>query len=207
MARSFARPAGKLRTVAALAGDGLERFARYGLRCGSAGAYLFAAASIGIAAIAHVAFAHFSSQITPSILYNAAVFIAVLFGGLRAGLAGVVLGACFVWWGLQSGYLGASTAPAPVVALYLFAALVIVWIAQSYRSFACSNEPGASRLLRLASLVGPNSLAGYSLAVACIIIATLIRAGFVRLGGEMLPLVSYYPAILVAALMGGLGPG
>ena len=38
-------------------------------------------------------------------------------------------------------------------------------------------------------------------------IATLIRAGFERLGGEMLPLVSYYPAILVAALMGGAGAG
>jgi K+-sensing histidine kinase KdpD len=53
----------------------------------------------------------------------------------------------------------------------------------------------------------PNSLAGYFMALACIAIATLIRLGFGWLGGEMLPLVSYYPAILLAALVGGTGAG
>ena len=53
----------------------------------------------------------------------------------------------------------------------------------------------------------PNSPTGYIMAIACIAIATLIRLGFGWLGGEMLPLVSYYPAVLVAALMGGTGAG
>ena len=52
-----------------------------------------------------------------------------------------------------------------------------------------------------------NALAGYILAAVCIAIATLIRFGFGWLDGEMLPLVSYYPGILLAALVGGAGPG
>jgi K+-sensing histidine kinase KdpD len=208
MARSYARSAGRFRTVAAAATDALRRFGRHGLLPGSAGAYLFAAASIGSAALAHVAFTRFSPDIAPSILYNAAVFIAVLFGGLHAGLAAVGLGAALLWWGFESGYLGVRAAPfASVLALYLFAALVIVWIAEQYRSFAAPDAHGGSRFLRAADWLRPNSLAGYITALACIVIATLIRAGFERLGGEMLPLVSYYPAVLVAALMGGAGAG
>ena len=45
------------------------------------------------------------------------------------------------------------------------------------------------------------------MALACVAIATLIRFAFGWLGGEILPLVSYYPAILLAALMGGTGAG
>ena len=208
MARSFARSAGEVRTVAAAAKDALRRFGRQGLSPGSAGAYLFAAAGIGIAAFAHVALTRFSHHITPSILYNAAVFSAVLFGGLRAGLAATGLGAALLWWGFASGYFGVRAAPfAAVLALYLFAAIVIIWIAEQYRSLAAPDEHAASHFLRAANLLRPNSLAGYVAALACIVIATLIRAGFERLGGEMLPLVSYYPAILVAALMGGAGAG
>jgi K+-sensing histidine kinase KdpD len=44
-------------------------------------------------------------------------------------------------------------------------------------------------------------------ALAAIAIATLIRYGLRSFGGEMLPLVSNYPAVLVAALFGGAGAG
>ena len=140
MARSFARSAGEVRTVAAAAKDALRRFGPRPAP-GSAGAYLFAAAGIGIAALAHVALTRFSHHITPSILYNAAVFIAVLFGGLRAGLAATGLGAALLWWGFASGYFGVRAAPfAAVLALYLFAAIVIIWIAEQYRSLAAPDQ-------------------------------------------------------------------
>ena len=65
----------------------------------------------------------------------------------------------------------------------------------------------ADRAARLASRPRVNALAGYILAAVCIAIATLIRFGIGWLDGEVLPLVSYYPGILLAALVGGGGPG
>ena len=50
-------------------------------------------------------------------------------------------------------------------------------------------------------------MAGYAGALLCVGLASLIRASFAWFGGEMLPLVSYYPAVLLAALMGGTGAG
>jgi K+-sensing histidine kinase KdpD len=223
MARSLGRSTSKVAATAAAARNALRTFAREGLPPGSVGAYVFAAACMGTAAVAHMAFAHFSPGITPSILYNSAVFVAALFAGLRAGLAATILGAALLWWGLDAGTFGLRAGSVvPALALYLFAALVIIWIAERYRAFATvhrrdsgflqesagrGSDCGRTSDARFTFLVRPNSLWGYAMALACIVIATVIRAELERLGGEMLPLVSYYPAVLIAALMGGLGAG
>jgi K+-sensing histidine kinase KdpD len=190
---------------------------------------------VGVAALAHIAFAQFSADVTPSILYNPAVFVAALFGGIRAGLAAVGVSVVLLWGAFDWRYFGGRiTALAPALngALYLSTTVVIIWIAQRYRSLAASDlqrtgdrteasassadaggEPDASRALPHTPGdwwhrgLRPNSFAAYIMAIACIAIATLIRLGFAGLGGEILPLVSYYPAILVAALIGGTGAG
>jgi K+-sensing histidine kinase KdpD len=215
--------------------DALHRLGHEGLPPGSPSAYLFALACVGVAALAHIAFAQFTGEISPSILYNPAVFVAALFGGIRAGMTAVGLSVVLLWWAFDSRYLGGrTTALSPVLncGLYLAAAVVIIGVAERYRSFGEGNRQrmddsagapsaganpasapvAASRLLhKLADLwrrgLRPNSFAGYVVALACIAAATLIRLGFGRLGGEMLPLVSYYPAILLAALVGGTGAG
>src|SRR5271166_4971051 len=64
--------------------DALRGLGREGLPPGSAMAYLFALGCVGVAALAHMAFARSGTDIAPSILYNPAVFVAALVGGLRA---------------------------------------------------------------------------------------------------------------------------
>jgi hypothetical protein len=69
--------------------DALRGLRREGLPPGSATAYLFALACVGVAALAHLAFAWLGTDIAASILYNPAVFVAALVGGMRAGLVAV----------------------------------------------------------------------------------------------------------------------
>jgi Domain of unknown function (DUF4118) len=212
-------------------GERLDRLGREGLPPGSAGAYLFAASCAGLAAVAHIVFLQFAKEIMPSIFYNPAVFVAALLGGIGAGVLAAGLSIVFLW-SIFSSLSGAHemmpVAPARACALYLFAAAVIIWIAERYRAFGLRGRARLAEQLRTGAAAaetlpppsararlrgwwqrGPHrhSVAGYVVAVACIAIATLIRFGFGWLGGEMLPLVSYYPGILLAALVGGTGAG
>ena len=193
----------------------LASVGREGLPPGSAAAYLFAAACAAAAAIAHILFLQFTNEIMPSIFYNPAVFAAALFGGISAGAAAAGLSIFFLWvifnW-LYAAHQLAVASPVVTCALYLAAAVAIVWIADRYRASGRGNrsktsDAAISKLRDWYADPRPNPLAGYILAVACIFIATLIRFGFGWLGGELLPLVSYYPGILLAALVGGAGPG
>jgi hypothetical protein len=218
--------------------ESFERLGREGLPPTAAAAYVFAAACAGLAALAHVLFLQFANELMPSIFYNPAVFIAALFGGIAAGATAAGLSAVFLWSILAWLYpANQMVSPALSCALYLFAALVIIWIADRYRASGRRNQPNALVPDMAAARAGPageslsppgespsppplrtalrdwyrsprpNSLAGYVVALACIAIATLIRFGFGWLGGETLPLVSYYPGILLAALVGGTGAG
>lgn len=53
----------------------------------------------------------------------------------------------------------------------------------------------------------PKSLAAYIFALACISAAVLVRALFGLMGGNILLYATFYPAILLASLVGGTGPG
>src|SRR5438093_247219 len=102
--------------------DRLRRFGDDGLPDGSLGGYALAVVCVAVAAVAHVAFAQFSEQVTPSILYNPAVFVAALFAGIRAGFVAVGLSSLLIWWAFHSRYFGAqvpSVTQAIDVALYV----------------------------------------------------------------------------------------
>jgi Domain of unknown function (DUF4118) len=211
MARSLATTLAAVRAVVAAFPETARRLGREGLPPGSPSAYLFAGACVGVAALAHDGFAQFS-DVMPSILYNPAVFVAALIAGTGAGLTAAGLSVVLLWGALDARSFGGrltALAPALNCTLYLFAAGVIIWIARRYRVLGASNPQASPVTLRdwWHGRLAPNSLAGYVMALVCIAIATLIRWGFGRLGGEMLPLVSYYPAILLAALLGGAGAG
>ena len=196
---------------------------REGLPPASARAYLFALACIGLAVLAHFAFAQLSADISPSILYNPAVFVAALVGGTRAGALAAGASALLMWWTFDARYLGwrvSTLTPALNCALYLATTVVIIWVAARYRvcarhARAPADGDGAPSASAAAPRphqwwafgLAPHPLAGYIVALAAIAIATLIRHSFGWLGGEMLPLVSYYPAVLIAALTGGTGAG
>ena len=179
-----------------------------GLAPGSFGAYLLAFASIGLAALAHFAFADLTAEITPSILYNPAIFVAALLGGIRAGLVAIGLSLALLLGVFHSRDFGdpvITLTAAFNFSLYLSAALVIVLVADRYRAF----NNGEIESTRSAAELEPisKSLLRYLGALACIAAATGLRSGLGWVGGEILPLVSYYPAILVAAFIGGMGPG
>jgi K+-sensing histidine kinase KdpD len=195
----------------------LRRLRDEGLPSRSAAAYVFALVCIAVAAVSHLAFAQLTGAITPSILYNPAIFVAALVGGTGGGL--LALGFSVVLLSVAFGprYF-ASPLPTPTTAvnwiLYIAAALAIIWVAGRYRGSRAARTridvgaaSGAAAARSPSRGVRPNSLAGYIVAIACIAAATLLRAGFAWVGGQMLPLVSYYPAVLIAALIGGSGAG
>ncbi len=207
----------------------LRKFGHEGLPAGSPAAYGFAVLCIAVAAGAQIAFAQFSDQVMPSILYNPAIFVAALLAGIRAGFLAVGLSSLLMWWAFHARYFGEQVAPLQQfinVGLYVATAVLIMWVAKRYRTSGrryreLTGEPAvqsaaasAQPTFPLARLreswrkgFAPNSLGAYAFALACIAIATLIRFGFGWLGGEMLPIVSYYPAILVASAIGGMAAG
>ena len=212
--------------------EALSNFTREGFPPGSPPAYVFALACVAVAAAAHFAFDKFTPGITPSILYNPAVFVAALFGGVRAGLLAVGVSVVLLWWAFdwRSFEAQATTfTPAVNCTLYVAAAMVIIWVAARYRALDQLNahhrqDPGMptavesvaggpfasppARAVRDAwNRLVAHPFAGYLGALLCVGLASLIRASFAWFGGEMLPLVSYYPAVLLAALMGGTGAG
>src|SRR5437667_11110084 len=53
----------------------------------------------------------------------------------------------------------------------------------------------------------PGSPATYLLAVVCVAVASLVRFALGLLADDVLPLATYYPAVLVASLLGGASSG
>lgn len=53
----------------------------------------------------------------------------------------------------------------------------------------------------------PNSIAAYSFALALIAISAVVHAVFGAIGGNVLPFTTYYPATLLASLVGGVAAG
>lgn len=53
----------------------------------------------------------------------------------------------------------------------------------------------------------PGSAAAYLLAVGCVAVATLVRVVLGLIANDIIPLATYYPAVLVASLLGGASSG
>jgi hypothetical protein len=199
----------------ALAGEGLPAQSRL--------AYAFAALCVGLAFLAHLGILQIVDGVAPSILYNPALFIAALVGGPGPGCLAAALGLGFLWLTLDMRVVDDPMLNNAIGwALYLVTAALIIFLAQCYRSFdnAGRSDQGAgsasalgttSRLGRacryVAERITRKPIAAYLFAFACIAIASWMRLSYTTIEGNALPLVSYYPAILIAALVGGTGPG
>ena len=198
----------------------LRRLAFNGLPPGSLAAYGFSCICVGVAALTHIAFAHFIENVTPSVPYYPAIFVAALLGGVRAGIVALVLSTLLAWWGFDSQYFGLHPSEVTIEVnrgLFVLAGGVIVWIAECFRRAGSRQRPPARSttarpavggILRLyRSGLRPNSPAAIVFALVCVGIATLVRMGSAWFGEGVLPFVSYYPAILIASLIGGMSAG
>lgn len=158
----------------------------------------------------------------PSILYNAAIFCVTVWAGIPAGLLALGLSTSLMLLmllGLNSfGLESEIPAALQAIDLTIFAlvAILIIWIGGRYRALGVpcpqqGNEyrSGSGLFLKLHRFlldgVPPNSFSAYIFAILCIGVATLIRSGFAVSSGNIMPLVSYYPAVLLSALIGGAG--
>jgi PAS domain S-box-containing protein len=65
----------------------------------------------------------------------------------------------------------------------------------------------ASRFVRLAQRTRDNPLFAYGAALACVAAATLLRIAFMPFPMQGAPFTTFYPAIIVATIFGGLWPG
>jgi two-component sensor histidine kinase len=62
-------------------------------------------------------------------------------------------------------------------------------------------------LSKLRERISPNSLEAYAFAFACLTLAALLEFWLLSIDQEISPLETFYPAVLFAALIGGVGPG
>ena len=67
--------------------------------------------------------------------------------------------------------------------------------------------PIHQHLLRSIRRIEPGSLAAYLFAAALVAIAAILRFAFLPFGTDVLPFVTFFPATLFAAFIGGLRPG
>lgn len=174
---------------------------------------------VGLAAAAHLVLTELLQDLAPSILYNTAIFCVAVWAGARAALVALGL-STLILVGFNSLASGNETLAAQAINLTIFAltAMLIIWIGARYRSAAVAEpQPTEGHGPRIGSSIKPrrsllksvipNSLSAYIFALVCIGVATLIRSGFAMSSGNVLPLVSYYPAVLLSALVGGAGAG
>ena len=198
-------------------------------------AYLFALICAGIAATIGIAFSSFIDDITLSIAFYPAIFVAALFGGLQAGIAVVAISMSMEWWA-DNQFFGD---PKEVLTqyfnrgLFVVAAAGIIWVAERLRrrSFYAQqpakrpSAPESDVIVLLPSArsttqrlrhwfdqlwqngLPPNSHTAYIFALTCVAAATLIRIAFGWFGEDVLPLVCYYPIILLVSLIGGFEVG
>jgi K+-sensing histidine kinase KdpD len=62
-------------------------------------------------------------------------------------------------------------------------------------------------LSKLRRRIVPDSYQAYAFALSCIAVATLSEFALLSLDEDISPLETFYPAVLFAALIGGIGPG
>ena len=206
-----------------------------GISPGSPEAYLFALVCAGIAATIGAAFSSLIDNVTLSIAFYPAIFVAALIGGIRAAIAVVVLSMSMEWWA-DDEFFGSPKAPLTQFfnrGLFLVAAVVTIWVAARLRHRSNQdlrpkeNSPAfdagvvvvlpsarsaTQRLRHWFGLLRQNGLPqnsppAYGFALACVAAATFVRVVFGLFGEDVLPLVCYYPIILLASLVGGFEVG
>ncbi len=116
--------------------DRLRAIGRGGLRPGSPAAFSAAVLLVALATLLRLAIDFFVPTAVPFATYFPAVLLATLVGGVSAGIVAMLLGAVISYWIFMppNFYLAPLTAEAAVdFALYAFASLTIIWIAEQYR--------------------------------------------------------------------------
>lgn len=212
----------------------LDKLSAHGFRPGSSAAYFFACVGVAIATMTNLAFSHFIDDVALSIAYYPAIFMAALFGGVRAGILAAVVSAFILWW-TDAEYFGDRTTVLILSindGLYIVSSAFTLWVAMLLRKTSddsrqqkASAPAAGGVVVQLASMrpathhlrhklkllwregLPPNSLLAYTFSLACIALATLIRFGFGWFGEDILPFACYYPAILIVSLVGGLEAG
>jgi two-component sensor histidine kinase len=83
-----------------------------------------------------------------------------------------------------------------------------VWVSAMRRvNAATATAAFDSALARLRGYIPANSVQSYAFALACVLCASLFEVWLKWLDHNASPLVAYYPAVALAALLGGIGPG
>jgi hypothetical protein len=107
------------------------------LRPNSIAAFAFAVGCVGIATLARLGIGAFGSgPIAPFSTYYPAILVALLKGGVRAGVLAAVLGGAFACLAFLPPYLQlASPEPAPALnlALYAASAALVIWTTERHR--------------------------------------------------------------------------
>ena len=207
---------------------------REGLPPGSVEAYGFAIGCVAAAALGGFAYLRFVDDVTLAIPYYAAVFVSALLTGVGGGTVAAALSVLLLWW-IDSEYFG-SGVPALVRSVngasYILCAISAIWIAVQLRQRGhgekrpqhdASPQTGVvvpfpvrlSGMRRLRATTGslwheglaPHSAAAFVFALVCVTLATVLRFGLGFFGDDMLPFVSYFPAVLIATVVAGLEGG
>ena len=211
----------------------LHAIQREGFPPSSPEAYAFAVGCVALAAVAGFSFLRFVNDVTLSIPYYAAIFVSALLSGIGAGATAAALSAGLLWF-VDNEYFGGGVAAvtrAANGASFLLCAASVIWVAAQLRvrsnySRQRSRPPASGNVVvpfppprsgtrhlraNLGSMwregLAPYSPDAFLFALVCIAAATILRFGLGFFGDDMLPFVTYFPAVLVVAVVGGLEVG
>ena len=115
----------------------LGAFARRGLRPGSPEAFGFALVCVAAATLLRLAIDLVAPDAVPFATYFPAILIATLIAGTAAGIVTMALGALIAWYVFvppRFSLAGLRAEDLVSLALFFFAALAIIWIADRYRA-------------------------------------------------------------------------
>ncbi len=117
----------------------MRRAVLRGLRPNSPAAFAFAIVCVAAAAAARSAMDMIVLNAAPFATFYPAVLIATLIGGLAAGVLSALLSGIVAWWAFippRFEWSSFTTENLASLGLFLLAAAVIIWVAESYRVMA-----------------------------------------------------------------------
>src|ERR1700694_3932967 len=112
-----------------------HKFSHKGFQPGSPSAYIFALACFATAAMTSFAFSRIVENVTESIAFYPAIFIAALFGGARAGGLAAICSALTLWW-TDIDFLGDGNSlrtQSINLGLYIISTSLVIWVPKLLR--------------------------------------------------------------------------
>lgn len=189
---------------------------------------------VAVAAAVHFSISHSLGNISPTVSFYPAVFLAALAGGMRTGVIALLLSSVVTFLGINSPYFLSPASQTTALSnqiLFVAAMGAVIWIAEYRRRSEPIEAAAGTPSLASRAATPPNTALAtakspthtskpddrrrslqiprspYVLAIGLVGASTLLRCTLTLLGDDILPFACFYPGVLIATLVGGIAAG